>query len=311
LQQAPCDIFIANKGNFSKKISKNAGISKAVLKNLIQAGHVRLYIDQETRDDLIDSTQDRLREITRALTVDDPLEKGKKLLNLLTINLGHLYRDPTNDNILSLQYQSVKNLCRFLLDRPNLHLPLYEAFILQKHHYIYAQPMLSSFFLLGVLKSSAQISEKDIENLFTVSYFKDVGMSAIPEEKYDQKELSNEEKKLLSRHPEISVQMLEGRVPLPPSSMKIILNHHYFSILSNDLNLYSDEEREEVLQGFETVIVSVVDIIAAMISKRPFRNETTMFEALDLVKGLISEEYPQEFKLIVNYFRQFMNKLNS
>ena len=30
-----------------------------------------------------------------------------------------------------------------------------------------------------------------------------------------------------------------------------------------------------------------------------------IFEALELTKGLISENYPQEFKTIVNYFKHF------
>jgi len=310
LHEAPCDIFSSTPTGFKKKIRKHATINKTVLKTLLKDGCYRLYIDQETRDDLIESTQNRLREVTRSLSIDDPLEKGKTLLNILTINLGHLYRDPTNDEILSLQHQSIKNLCKFLLDRPALHIPIYETFIKQGHHYIYAQPMLSSFFLLGVLSSSPQISPKEIENLFVVSYFKDIGMSAIPEEKYDQKDLSIEDKKTLSLHPENSLKILENRISLSSSALNIIQHHHSFSIISKDLNLYNKEEETDLIQGFETIIVSVIDIISAMISKRPFREKTSVFEALDLVKGHISEQYPQEFRLIVTYFKNFFNKIN-
>jgi HD-GYP domain-containing protein (c-di-GMP phosphodiesterase class II) len=53
------------------------------------------------------------------------------------------------------------------------------------------------------------------------------------------------------------------------------------------------------------MLVTVMDVISAMISGRPYRKASSLYESLDLIKLLIADQYPQEFKLIVTYFRSF------
>ena len=132
-------------------------------------------------------------------------------------------------------------------------------------------------------------------------------MSAIPAEKYDQDNLTDKEKEVLSAHATNSVQILKGRLPLSPNHLSIIEHHHTFSLLSNKLQLNLKEKQKdgELIAGFETMLVTVMDIISAMITGRPFRKPTKIFEALDLVKILIADQYPQEFRLVVSYFKNF------
>jgi len=66
-----------------------------------------------------------------------------------------------------------------------------------------------------------------------------------------------------------------------------------------------DKSQEQLAQGFETMIVSVMDIIAAMITERPYRPSVPIFESLELIKVLIIDEFPHEFRIIVGYFRNF------
>ncbi len=302
----PCDVYALENDSFKIVLKRRSYINKDVIKGLIQKGQHELYISHSDRSSLITYQQDNLRKVTRSLSVGDPLDKGKKVLNLLTINMEYLYRDPTNDETLSLQYQSAKNLAAFLSANLDLHEPLYKSFIQMKHHFVFAQPLLSSIFLLGVLKMSHLFNAKDVENLFITSYFKDIGMSAIPTEKYDQVELDDEEKKLLSRHAAHSVSILQGRITLGPQYLTIIENHHSFSLLAKELDYFSKNDKQgEVVAGFETILVCVMDVIAAMISGRPFRPASNLFDALELVKILMSEQYPQEFKIIVTYFKNF------
>ena len=157
------------------------------------------------------------------------------------------------------------------------------------------------------MKYSQLYSDSEIENLFITSYFKDIGMSSIPAEKYDRDELTDKEKALLSGHAAHSVQILKGRLPLSPNHLNIILHHHSFSLLTNDLHLdLKQKEREgELIAGFETMLVTVMDVISAMITGRPFRPPTKLFESLDLIKILIADQYPQEFRLIVSFFKSF------
>lgn len=139
--------------------------------------------------------QENLTSVTRSLSIGDPLEKARLQTNLLTLNMGYLYEDPTDDNNLNLQVQSAKNLAVFLFNKPQIHEALYKEFIKQGHHYIFAQPFLSTLFLLGVMKNSRLYIDKDIELFFLTSYFKDIGMSAVPVEKYNDDHLTDEDKK--------------------------------------------------------------------------------------------------------------------
>lgn len=304
IAETPCDIYGQVDGLFKVVLYKKAEISNTLLKELLQKKLANLFVMEQDRTSLRLAQQENLRNVTRSLSIGDPLEKARLQTNLLTLNLGYLYEDPTNDDLLNLQVQSAKNLATFLFNKPQIHEALYKEFIKQGHHYIFAQPFLSTLFLLGVMKNSRLYIDKDIELFFLTSYLKDIGMSAIPVEKYNQIDLDDEDKRLLSTHPQLSVNILKGRISLPPNHLKIIDNHHIYSTLTNRLNL-ADKDDPNTVYGFETMMISVMDTVAAMITDRPFRKSESLFKSLDLVRLLIGEQYPQEFKLIVFYFKNF------
>lgn len=304
ITEAPCDIYGHEEGLLKIVLYKNSEINSTILKELLHKNIANLFVLDQDRESLKKAQQENLITITRSLSIGNPLEKARLQTNLLTLNLGYLYEDPTDDTVLNLQIQSARNLATFLFNKPQIHEELYREFVKQGHHYIFAQPFISTLFLVGVLKNSRLYVDRDIELFFITSYLKDIGMSAIPVEKYNQKELDEDDKKLLASHPELSVNILKGRVPLLPNHLKIIENHHIYSTLTQKVNLYSRNDPNNVF-GFETLMISVMDTIAAMTTPRPFRKEESLFRSLELIRHLIAEEYPQEFKLIVFYFKNF------
>lgn len=303
---APCDIYGPEDEVFKIIVPKGSYVNKRVIKSLLTEGHIHLFVKNESRKEMIVSLQNNLTQLTRSLSIGNSFEKAKSQMNLLSINMGHLYQDPINDETLQLQYLCSKSLAYFLMKNLDLLEPLYSDFIEQKHHYVLMQPLISSILVLGILKQSGHYNDQEIENLFITSYFKDIGMSIIPPEKYDQEELTEEEKKLLLKHTNYSVSILKGRLPLLPSHFNIIKNHHAFSMLNSEVNKMTPSMLNggDII-GFETVIISVMDIIAAMITPRPYRDSTKIFESLDLVRNLISDQYPAEFRLIVSFFKNF------
>jgi hypothetical protein len=302
IPEAPCDFFAQVDGLFKIVISKNSELTNSVLRDLLQKGQSQLFVKEDDRLLLRLAQQENLRSVTRALSIGDPLEKAKLQTNLLALNLVYLYEEPTNDELLGLQIQSAKNLSTFLYNKPQIHEQLLKEFLKQGHHYIYAQPFISTLFFIGVLKNSRLYVDKDIELFFITSYLKDIGMSAIPTEKYNQENLDDHDKLQLASHPQLSVNILKGRAPLPPNHLKIIENHHIYSTLTNKLNISDDPNS---LFGFETMMISVMDIVAAMTTDRPFRKAESLFKSLDLIRLLIGDQYPNEFKLIVFYFKNF------
>jgi len=304
LHQAPCAIYASQGGLLDIVIKKGDVLNRELLKSLIAKKQTQLFVQIEDRELLRQAQQENLRNVTRSISIGDPLEKTKYLSNLLAINLVYLYEDPTNDEFLNLQVQSAKALAVFLFNKPQLHFPLFKEFLKQGHHYIYAQPFLSSLFLLGIMKHSKLYVEKEIENFFLTSYLKDIGMSAIPVEKYNQEILDVNDKKLFLKHPQISVEILKGRTPLPPQFLKMIENHHMYSTLTQEFNLSNSQDSMNIY-GFETMMISVTDTIAAMTTDRPFRKRESLYKALDMIRVLIADQYPEEFKLIVMYFKHY------
>ncbi|MEE3079242.1 MAG: hypothetical protein VX341_07905 [Bdellovibrionota bacterium] len=305
LGHSPANVYIFENDQYILSIKKGAFIDQKVLKEHIEKGHSSVFVKEEERQDLIDVQQEHLRVITRSFSMGDSKENARKQLNLLSLNLRYLFEEPTNDETLNLQHQSLKILFNFLYKNSKYHEEIFHQYIKQGHHYIFAQPFLSSLFLIGILKIAHVYSQKDVENLFIASYFKDIGMSAIPLEKYDQEELSIKDKQILSKHPETSVRILKGRIPLTPNYFDVIKYHHSFSLLKRDLGTQLSVSDNMRIIGFETVMVNICDIIAAMISPRPYREAESLYDALKLVRDIISPEYPNEFKIIVNYFRNF------
>lgn len=300
----PCDVYIFEDGKFQHCLYRGTYVANDTLKEMIKNGHTIVFASHAQREELKELQQDSLRQITRSFSMGDSYQNCRSQLNLITINLRYLFEDPTDDNALNLQYQSLKVLAAYLIKNPKMHEALYRYFAAQGHHYIFGQPLLSSIFLVGILKSSQLYNDKDIENFFITSYFKDIGMSAIPIEKYDKQNLSEMDKVLLAKHPVISSRILQGRIQLSPAHMKVIENHHTFSILDK----YDDESqamKKLTVTGFETIMVNICDIVAAMISPRPYREALSIFDALEKVRSHIGKEYPHEFKIIINYFKNF------
>lgn len=306
INQAPCDFFsISEDGTYEVALRRHAYVAGPVIKELIQAKVRKLYVHADERKELAIKQQENLRLATRSLSMGDPVENAKKQINLLLLNMRYLYENPTDDDHLNLMIQSVRNLARFLLKNQEYSEQLYQEVQKQKHHFVFAQPFFSSFFLLGVLKTTFMYSDREMEHFFVTSFFKDIGMSVIPPEKYDKEDLSSEEKILFAKHPQFSSQILKGRIQLAPNFFNIIENHHQFGALKREVGGEIHEKTDEYARGFELMIVSVMDIIAAMIAGRPFRPSVPLFEALELVRALMLEEFPKEFRLVVAYFKNF------
>ncbi len=308
MEVTPCDFFVINKGEYELALQQTTVITRETLKNLIANGNLVVYIRESDRSRIISHHQNNLQKISRSLSLGNPNSNAKKMMNLLTLNLEYLYLDPNNDETLNLQFQNLTNLASFLYNNLKMHTSFYNDYLSQNHHFVYAQPLISSLFVIGILKQTNYFSKRESEMLFISSSLKDIGMSVIPIEKYEKKELSLEDKILFQSHPSYSVQILKGRVPLSSRYLHIIENHHSFSLLGNNKTNFLKEQKSgntSDISGAELMIITAMDVVAAMITGRPYTPPTKLYDALELVKGLIAENYPQEFKLIVRYFKNF------
>ena len=74
-------------------------------------------------------------------------------------------------------------------------------------------------------------------------------------------------------------------------------------LLSKEKGKYLQDA--EMIYGIESTLVAVFDIMVAMMSDRPYRKGISLYQALEVVKKMMADDYPQEFKALVVFMKQF------
>lgn len=281
--------------------------TKENVRTWVRDGVREVFLDKTDVEAIRSNLETALVRATRGLSIGEPKENGTRALKLMALNLRSLYAQPHNDDSLMLQFQSTQNMGKFLLENRRLQAGFFHELANEPFHFTILQPMLSSLVLLGFLQSTHLFHEKEMETLFLTSYLKDIGMGLIPEDKYDVKGLSPEEQRLFTQHSEFSHDLLDGRVPLTKNQLNIIRHHHFLNeklkqILSPDK---SAPHEGEMVYGLESTLVSAADLVVAMTSARPYRSPITLFQGLELIRKMIADDHPQEFRALVVFLKQF------
>jgi hypothetical protein len=307
LTRAPCDLYAFVDGLFQIVLKKNVNLNQVVFKNLIDSNQWKLFVTSEEKQNINFLLQEELQKSARSLSMGDIQKNVAHQTNLLTITLSYVYNDPLNDTTLKLQYQSVKNLGGVLIQNIDLLKEFYEDYQRQKQFFLLAQPLLTSFLYLGFLENLKIFSSKDLEQLFVTSYFKDLGMSFLPQDIFTKNELTHEEKELLQDHPKHSVDILRNRLPFQQNQLNIIANHHCLNPY-NDLALSGPKTDDNFIIGVETVFMGLIDTIVAATTPRPYRDPVSLYVILDKLKQPVLKSYAAEFKVLVYFLRRFYNQ---
>lgn len=300
-------VYIFKNGSFCPVIKEGTVPSKEQIHSLIKNSHKEVYVFPEDVDEIKRNLETALVKVTRSLSVGDPIENGTKDLKLLSLNLGGLYQNPHNDELLMLQFQSSQNLSKFLLENKKYQPFFYQNLIKENFHFTVSQPMLSSLLLLSFLQSIHLFHDKEVENLFLASYLKDIGISMIPGDKYDLKTLTTKDQELFANHADFSFDLLEGRIPLSKNYLTLIKHHHFLNDKMKELLQKEKKKKQEpeIIFGLESTLVSVFDILVAMTNDRPYRKGMSLYQSLELIKKMMADDYPQEFKALVVFLKQF------
>src|SRR5690606_12135260 len=95
-------VYIFKNGFFYPVINEESVPSKDQINALIKNNHREVYIYKDDIHEIKKNLETALIKVTRSLSVGDPLENGTKDLKLLSLNLGGLYQNPHNDELLML-----------------------------------------------------------------------------------------------------------------------------------------------------------------------------------------------------------------
>ncbi len=298
--------YAYKNGEFVEVLRADEGVTFEFIAQYAQNTSSEIFVHKTDYLAIQEKLKKDIAQITRSLSQGDPLKKGIKQGNLLSFQMENIYKNPFDDELLAGQFQSSKNFSNLLLQNKSMQKSIYHKLTKQSHHYTVLQPLLSSVLLLSFLQSTGMFSEKEIQNFFLTSYFKDIGMSFIPREKFELAHLNELDKQMFSEHADNSMRILDGRLPFNRTQLNIIQNHHFLNYKIQSLISGKQlPDQDKMLTGIESTLLSSIDILVAMTSKRPYRDDVSVFKALELLKKVISDEYPQEFKNLVIFLRQF------
>ncbi|HXH74462.1 MAG TPA: HD domain-containing phosphohydrolase [Bacteriovoracaceae bacterium] len=298
-------VYVFKNGVMRPVMVQGSTPTKEQINVLIKNSFKEVFLYADDIKEIKSNLETALIKVTRSLSVGDPLENGTKDLKLLSLNMSGLYQNPHNDDLLMLQFQSTQNLGKFLIENKKFQSQFYQNLLKENFHFTLSQPMLSSLLLLSFLQSIHLFHDKEIENLFLASYLKDIGISMIPKEKYDQKTLNIRDKGLFADHADFSTDLLDGRIPLSKNYLTMIKNHHFLNDKMKELVTGERRRDPDVILGLESTLVAVFDILVAMTNDRPYRKAASLFQSLELIKKMMADDYPQEFKALVIFLKQF------
>lgn len=306
LEVMDSEAYAYKDGSFEIALKKNGQITPEFLKNYSKNCSKEIYISELDFNNVQKKIGEQLLKLTRSQSIGDALRNSSRQANLLSLQMANLYDNPFDDELLKNQYQSSKNFSSLLFNNKEIHSSLYNRYQKQNHHYIIGQPFLSSMLLLSFIQHTKMFNEKEIQNLFLTSYFKDIGKSFIPREKFETQNLEFSDKQIFGEHSDRSVEILQGRLPLNKTQLNIIKNHHFLNhiVQAKILGRKVDLENN-FLTGVESALLSSIDILVAMTSQRPYREPISYFKALEFLKLVLQDEYPTEFKSLVLFLKRF------
>jgi response regulator RpfG family c-di-GMP phosphodiesterase len=300
-------VYIFKDGTFYPVIAAGTVPTKDQILILSKHQHREIYVSRSDAEEIKKNLETALIKITRSLSVGNPMENGAKDIKLVSLHLSELYKNPHKDELLMTQFQSAQNLCKFLIEHKKYQPYLFQSLLRENFHFTLVQPMLSSLLLLSYLQSIHLFHDREIENLFLASYFKDLGFSMIPSGKFDLKTLTTRDQELFANHADYSFDLLDGRIPLSKNHLTMIKHHHFMNdkIKNYLLKDHSSDQGPEIIFGLESTLVSVFDIVVAMTSDRPYRKGMSLYQSMEVIKRMMADDYPQEFKALVIFFKQF------
>lgn len=215
------------------------------------------------------------------------------------INIARqLFQNPDTQTIKRYK-QAVTNTVNFLFEQENA---LRMMINLTNFDFsVFNHSVNVGIFSIGLAKELLNEAEHNFSELGAAFFLHDIGKTAIPLEILNKKgPLSNVDWKLMKRHPEEGLRILEEHDSLTNEARIVVSQHHERHNGSGyPKGLFGD--RIHVYGK----ICSIADCFDGLTSKRPYRKEYSTFNALKIMKHEMFKDFDPE------YFHKFITLLSA
>lgn len=225
----------------------------------------------------VEQVASRLFQNTSAVSGDEMLYVAKEMIDMTMFEL--VMNKHVDAKTIGHAVTAMKGCLDVLAKDPKALVKILK--MMAKHPYTMKHSVATSIFALMLAKAEKLESEKTLTIVGLGALLHDIGMSMISFDAEDKAELSPDEWKEMRRHPELGSRVLDSIKTLPTEVRTIVLQHHE---QPNGSGYPNGMHAKEIY--YLSKIVAIADSFAALVSKRPFREEAcSPTKALELMNG--------------------------
>jgi HD-GYP domain-containing protein (c-di-GMP phosphodiesterase class II) len=278
----PFDLFIKRaEGAFTRIFNKADSLDMDRLDHYrAKKGVGLLYVqkpDFQIYHRMVEATAEQIFRDPAACSTEDILETIKAMAEMTAMEvISSLSIDP---KLVEHAAQTVQGCLGLMTKDPKALPALFQ--LIGKNAYAVKHSLSCTIFALLIAKIDGSIkNDRNQLHLGLGAFVHDVGMTRVPFDPEEKKELTADEWTALKEHPALGVRMLDSIKGVPSEVREIVLQHHeqpngggYPNSMHN-VRIY-----------YPAKIVAVADAFSALIQKRPFRDHAfTPQQALGILK---------------------------
>ncbi len=291
-----CDLYIEEGGRHILYRSTQLPFTALDCERLMAAGVTRLWVYAAAGPH---SIQD---PVTALLGMPDdqvpPKVKAKVLYDSALSITRHASTNPAIQVVIPGVANLVDTTLRFLTQSPKAYAALISV---MRHDYsVYTHAVNVGFYAVGVGRSMGIMDERELGILGMGAFLHDVGKSNVPNSLLSKPgALTAEEWTIMRQHPDWGRSALESAKDVPQTVLEIVGQHHE----RMDGSGYPEGLCNGALNPYAKV-VAIVDSFDAMTSNRPYRQGRSPFNALQILKGDLTDKLDvQPFAALVRLLR--------
>jgi len=296
------DLYIPREGEggdprrrFTLYRRHNLPIRKDHLEHLSESGLADVYITAGERGKYQHYLEDHLGSMLR----DEHIESEKRvhiLYDAATGLLQDVWRDPSRPELQRRSAALVKNTFTCLLGQSDFVGHVVSA--MSRQYSTYTHSVNVCLYSLALAKHLG-LGVAAVEELGLGTFLHDVGKINVPERILEKKgSLTLEEMRVVMKHPEQGVAILQKVAPLDEGVYHIVLQHHE----KCDGSGYPQRLREGSIHLYAK-IACLIDVFDALTSDRPYKAGCPADEAFKLMRdemaGCFDRDLWREFATVL------------
>lgn len=277
----PFDVYIRRAANaYTKLFKKGDAVDMDRFRTYEEEKKVRdlfvniedyrqylLYVEQVASDVIADSSTTPPEEVLHVVKEMVSLTMFEMIVNMNIDqqSVGHAA-------------QTIKGCLGVLAQDPKSLVKLFQ--LMTTHPYVVRHSVSTSLMAILLGKALGLEAQKTLNVIGLGAFLHDIGMSRLPFEPEEKEELTPEEWKMVKEHPQLGKRLLDAVRSVPPEVRMIVMQHHEQPNGAGYPDALHDKEIYYLAK-----IVAIADSFAALVSKRPFREEAfSATQAIALMK---------------------------